>query len=157
MNTQLHWLLPLLLALALNDASATNWSSCAESLTQASLAATTASEYATTAKNRSEDYENCKRSPAVYDRNRDDCYLMATQDDFAAMQVRTSIELLAMKLKSVNLSCDLSAPIVKKTPREPSERCTYYRKSKGKMEPEMLQKFCQMTLSESECRRCLSH
>lgn len=143
-------------------ALSSDWNGCANDLDRLRRAARDATDAANSVKSKADDFENCKRYPDMYDLMRDRCRSKASAYQSTLSTLGNELSTVDSRVRSVNSSCgmDLSSSgssfTRPKTPGFENRMCDLYLGYKNKLPIESLMKTCMQSLSEEECRKCLS-
>jgi len=151
--------LTLTLLLASTTAFSADWGSCADDLDRLRRASRTAADVAEQVKSKASDLENCRRFPGSYDLLRDRCQSRAT--DYEGEVSRLKLELATMNfiVRSASSSCEVDLGSARGGVSKPStgnRQCDAYRTYKGLIPDATLMQICTKSLSEQECKKCLS-
>ena len=155
----------LIVGLTLSTGSAADWGSCADDLDRLRRAARDAADKANDVKSKSEEFENCKRYPDVYDLLGDRCRSKASDYQSALSELESELGTVDSRIRSVRSSCgyDLgttgSPSLSQPQPSGSRNRyCALYRSYKGKLPLETLLETCtqSQSMSEAECKKCLA-
>lgn len=141
-------------------ASAADWDSCADNLYQLRRAAQNAADKANEVKGKSEEFENCRRHPDMYDLLGDRCQSKASDYESAARGLENELDTVDSRIRSVRSSCGYDLASVGPayqghTPNSGNRFCDLYRSYKGRMPLDALLKTCKQSMSEAECKKCL--
>lgn len=149
--------------LCASSANSADWDSCADDLDRLRRAARDATDAANEVKSKAEDFENCKQYPDTYDLMRDRCRSKAYDYQSAASTLESELNTVNSRVRSVSSSCgmDLSSmgaasPTRPRAPSSGNRMCDLYRGYKNSLPLETLIKTCTQSMSEAECKKCLS-
>ena len=142
---------------------AADWDSCADDLDRLRRAARDAADVANEVKSKADELENCKRNPEVYDLMGDQCRSKAYEYRSALSNLESELNTVNSRIRSANSSCgfDFSSlgSSTQLKPRPPSYStniCDWLKSYKKKIPFDTLLKVCIQSMTETECRRCLS-
>jgi hypothetical protein len=153
----------LFATLCVSSAFSADWDSCADDLDRLRRAARDATDAANEIKSKADEFENCKSYPDIYDLMRDRCRSKAYDYQSAASTLENELSTVDSRVRSVSSSCgiDMSSTGAASTarPRTPgsgNRMCDMYRSYKNKLPLATLIETCTKSMSEAECRKCLS-
>jgi len=150
------WLSPSL-------SNSTDWYSCADDLDRLRRAARDAADIANDVKAKADDFENCKRFPDIYDLIQDRCRGKAYDYQSALSNLKSELNTVDRRIRSVSSSCGMVTSLMEThssaepgTPSSGNPLCEVYRSYKNRLPMETIMKICSKSMSEAECRSCLS-
>ena len=139
-----------------------NWDSCADDLDSLRRAARDAADAANGVKSKSDDFENCKRYPDIYDLMRDRCRSKAYDYQSVLSNLEGELNTVNRRVRSVSSSCGMDLSAIgtpsyakPKIPGSDNPMCDMYRSYRKKLPLKTLIKTCAQSMSEAECRKCL--
>ncbi|MBL8524163.1 MAG: hypothetical protein JNN20_10770 [Betaproteobacteria bacterium] len=145
------------------SASASSWDSCADDLDSLRRAARDAGDKANEVKTKSEEFENCKRYPDIYDLLRDRCRSKASDYQSAQRDLQSELETVDRRIRSVRSSCGFDLGSTGATPfsrpaapNSNNRACDLFKSYKDKLPINTLVEACVKTMPEAECRKCLN-
>jgi hypothetical protein len=161
-NTVILWW--VFACLTAYNASAANWDSCADDLDRLRRSARDASDKANEVKAKSEEVENCKRYPDMYDLMRDRCRSKLSEYQSTLRDLESELGTVDSRIRSARLSCgfdlgSIGSPSYSQ-PSQPGTTnpvCDVYRGYRNKLPLETLVQTCMKSMSEAECRKCLTN
>lgn len=165
-----------LLTVSAGIAYAQDWSSCADdldTLRRRSDDASTAAQDANSAKSQldraRDEFENCRRYPAVYDLFKDGCSNQRSTAESALSAYKSAVGDLESKLddvdskvRSVSSSCSsrlssvLGPPLVVPSGVSNQSLCRSLLRFKGRMEKTSLIELCSKYMPADQCSLCLT-
>ena len=136
-----------------------DWNGCADDLDRLRRAASDASDAAKDVNSKADEYENCKQFPDTFDLMRDNCESVASDYESAVNNLNSDLSTVDSRISSANSSCSNNASLSGIPGRAPSTGnrvCDVFRIYKDKLPAETLLKTCTASMTEAECRKCLS-
>lgn len=144
---------------------AVDWDSCADDLDRLRRASRDASDVANDVKSKTDDFENCRRFPDVYDLLRDRCQSKRWDYQSAMQSLKSELDTVDSRIRSVRLSCGYNLSSIEGPPtglapsplRSQSDQlCELYRSYRGRLPMQNLLELCRKSISDAECRKCLA-
>lgn len=144
---------------------AADWDSCADDLDRLRRASRDAADAAEQVKSKHEELDNCRRYPDTYDLMRDRCRSYVWDYESTVSSLQSELSTVDSRIRSVRSSCGydlatLSPPSRRMAPggvQSPGARlCTLLQGYRGRIPDDQLAQICSKSMSESECRKCLS-
>ena len=135
-----------------------DWDGCADELDRLRRAARDANDVASTVKSKAQELEDCKRSKP----NEDHCRSELSDYESALSNLESELDTVSRRVKSASSSCGFDLFTGKSTitkprvSRSPQTLCDVYLSYKDKLSLEALLQACKKSMSEAECRKCLS-
>ena len=138
-----------------------DWDSCAYDLDRLRRAARDATDVANDVKAKADELEQCRQYPEIYDLLRDRCRSKVSDYQSARSDLESELSTVASRIRSVSSSCGVDLSPARSSsfakPEATGDRtCDLYRSYKNKLPFESLLKACTKSMSEAECRKCLS-
>ena len=146
----------LFTTLCASPASSADWDSCADDLARLGRASRNAADAANDVKSKADDFESCKRNPDFYDFMRDGCRSKAYDYQSATSTLESELSTVDSRVRSVSLSCGMNLSSRRRVPSSGNQMCDLIRSYKNRLPLETLIKSCTQSMSEAECRKCLS-
>lgn len=144
-------------------AAAVSWDSCADELDGLRSAAEDATDAANEVESESEELENCRQFPDIYDYFRDGCSGQLSDYRSAVSNLESELDTIARRVRSVSNYCGVEVssrqiPAGSRTPKQSHDdrMCELLRSYRGKVAQEDLTKTCLRSLKEPDCTKCLS-
>lgn len=148
------------------SAYSADWDSCADDLDRLHRAARDASDKANEVKTKADEFDSCKRYPDVHDLLKDKCRSKNADYQSALTYLENELRTIDSRIRSVRSSCgfDLGStgsvsPNISRpqpTPISGNSMCDVFRPYKGRLPYKTLFETCSKSMSEVDCRKCLS-
>lgn len=153
-------LVSLLTVVVTSAVLAADWDSCADDLDRLRRATRDAADKASDVKSKAEEFENCRRYPDVYDLWRDGCRSKGSEYQSAVRDLESELSTVDSRIRSVRFSCgyDLGSTASPRlhSPETGNQVCDLYRSYLGRLPLDALLKTCLRSMSETDCRKCLT-